>query len=40
MPANQKEPTERPVHRWENNIKINIEGTEFEGENWIHLSQN
>jgi hypothetical protein len=38
-PENQKEPTERPVHKWENNIKIDIEDTEFEDVNRIYLSQ-
>jgi hypothetical protein len=31
-------PLERPSHRWEDNIKIHLEG--FGGVDWIHLAQN
>jgi hypothetical protein len=29
----------RPRHRWENNIKIDFEGTEWVIMDWIHLAQ-
>jgi hypothetical protein len=30
---------ERPRHRWENNIKMDLKETEIDGMNWIWLPQ-
>jgi hypothetical protein len=30
---------ERPKRRWENNIKIDLQGIEYEGVGWINLAQ-
>jgi hypothetical protein len=27
------------IHRWEDNIKINLKETEWEDVSWIHLAQ-
>jgi hypothetical protein len=29
----------RPRHRWEDNIKMDIEGIVFEGVDWIHMTE-
>jgi hypothetical protein len=32
-------PFQRPRHKWENNIKINLKGVGYEGVGCIHLAQ-
>jgi hypothetical protein len=32
-------PLERPRHRWENNIKLNLTEMGIDGANWIQLAQ-
>jgi hypothetical protein len=34
-----KRPLGRPMHRWEDNIRIDHKETGREGMNWIHLAQ-
>jgi hypothetical protein len=34
-----KRPLERPMHRWEDNIKIDLRETGIDGANWINLAQ-
>jgi hypothetical protein len=35
----EKRPLERPGHRWEESNKINLNEIEWEGEDWVHASQ-
>jgi hypothetical protein len=35
-----KRPLERPRHRWEDNIKMDLREIGIDGENWIQLAQN
>jgi hypothetical protein len=32
-------PLERPSHRWEDNIKVDVKEIGLEGIEWIHLAQ-
>jgi hypothetical protein len=34
-----KRPLGRPICRWENNIKIHLRETGWNGVDWIHLTQ-
>ena len=34
-----KRPSGRPRHRWEDNIKMDLQEVGFEGMDWIELSQ-
>jgi hypothetical protein len=34
-----KRPLERPRHRWEDNIKMDLRKKVIDGENWIRLAQ-
>ena len=34
-----KRPLGRPRHRWENNIKVDIQEVGYEGMDWIELAQ-
>jgi hypothetical protein len=34
-----KRPRERPRHRWEDNIKLDLRVTGIDGTNWIRLAQ-
>jgi transposase len=34
-----KRPLGRPRHRWEDNVKMVLEETGFDGANWIQLAQ-
>jgi hypothetical protein len=34
-----KRPLERPRHRWENNIKMDLREIGINGSNWIQLAQ-
>jgi hypothetical protein len=34
-----KRPLERPRHRWEDNIKMNLRETGVDGAKWIRLAQ-
>jgi hypothetical protein len=36
----EQRPIRRPKHRWEDNIKIDLQGVECGGTNWIELAQN
>jgi len=36
---NVKLPLWRPRCRWKDNIKMDLNGTEYEGVDWIHLAQ-
>jgi hypothetical protein len=38
--SERKRPFERPRHRWEDNIKVDLRETGLEGVDWIHLVQN
>jgi hypothetical protein len=35
----RKKPLGRPRHRWEDNIKIDLQGVGFGGMDWIYLAQ-
>jgi hypothetical protein len=35
-----KRPLERPMRRWEDNIKMDLRETGIDGSNWIRLAQN
>jgi hypothetical protein len=32
-------PVRRPMHRWEDNIKVNLREIGLGGVNWMHLAQ-
>jgi hypothetical protein len=34
-----KRPLGRPRHRWEDNIKMDLQEVEYEGTDWIELAQ-
>jgi hypothetical protein len=34
-----KRPLERPRHRWEDNIKLDLREIGIDGENWVQLAQ-
>jgi hypothetical protein len=34
-----KRPLGRPRHRWEDNIRMELKETGWEGVNWVHLPQ-
>jgi hypothetical protein len=34
-----KRPLGRPMHRWEDNIKMNFKEIGIDGENWIRVAQ-
>jgi hypothetical protein len=34
-----REPVRKPRNRWENNIKMDLKETAYEGVDWIHLAQ-
>jgi hypothetical protein len=35
-----KRPLRRPRHRWVDNIKMDLQETEWSGMDWIHLAHN
>jgi hypothetical protein len=34
-----KAPSSKPRHKWENNIKMKLKETEYEGANWVHMDR-
>jgi hypothetical protein len=38
LKAEEKRPFERPRHRWEDNIRMNLRKTGWECVDWIHLA--
>jgi hypothetical protein len=35
----EKRPPQRPRHRWEDSIRLDLQETGYQGVDWIHLDQ-